>query len=55
MVGDALKLDTTWGFLPEVKMDGTENGLDGLRVGDSGKPLRGILFDVVVEDFAVHH
>lgn len=55
VVGEALKLETTWGFLPAVKMDDTENGLDSLRVGNSGEPLGSILLDVVVKDLAVHH
>lgn len=33
----------------------TEDGLDGLRVGDGGEPLGSVLLDVIVEDAAVNH
>ena len=33
----------------------TEDGLDGLRVGYGGEPLRSVLLDVIVEDAAVNH
>ena len=37
------------------EMISTVDWLDGLGVGDSGVPLRGVLLDVVKEDLAVSH
>ena len=35
--------------------ESTEGRLDCLGVGDSGEPLRGVLFNVVVQDAPVYH